>query len=197
MRGVFALALVTMVVTAPARGQTVGAGASPGRAAYRPDVQWNDGPYYTTNHWNAYAPHPSPTNGLMTSDPTGLPYGSFARSNYSAFTPGQGALYAYDQGFSPYSGYAAWYKAEYQVEPTRAKVLSAESNFFRSAPRLPGATTVGSLLEALPVPAATSPSSSGQSTTRGASPARVIQPGTLPAAPRTRGIALYRSIPRN
>lgn len=195
MRAVFALALVAMAVTAPARGQTVGAGASPGRAAYRPNVQWNDGPFYTTNHWNAYSPRSSPTNELTTTDPTGLPYGSFARSSFGAFTPGQGALLPYDEGFSPYSGYSGWYKTEYQVVPTRSRVLSAESHFFQSAPRLPGARTVGLAQGTLPAPAATPLAGAGRSLPRGALAAKVIQRGAPPAAPRSRGIALYRSIP--
>jgi len=194
MRRVLALALVAWLAGDRVEGQSIANGASPGRASYRPDGQWNDGPFYTASHWNPYAPHASPSNGLTTSDPTGLPYGAFARSDYSAFRPGRGALYSYDEGFSPYSGYAAWYRAEYGVVPTRAKVVAASTRFFRSAPRLPEIPTARPSPEISPVPTTTIPRRTGGAPAVRAMTAKVVQPGALPPAARSRGIAVYRSI---
>jgi hypothetical protein len=197
MRRFLALAFVAMAALNPAHAQTVAAGASPGRASYRPDVQWNDGPFYTTSHWNPYAPHLNYFNGLTTTDVTGLPYGAFARSDFSAFRPGTSTLYSYDQGFTPYAGYAEWYKKTYDVTPTRPMVANADNRFFRSAPRLGGVQP----LESYPIfaPArGTAPALPGpvrEMSSPGVARAKVIQQAGLAAHPRTRGPAIYRSIP--
>ncbi len=198
MRRVLALALVAWVAGDRAEGQSVGGGASPGRASYRPDAQWNDGPFYTASHWNPYAPNASSFNGLTTSDPTGLPYGAFARSDFSAFRPGTSTLYPYDQGFTPYAGYAEWYKKTYNVTPTRPMVANADNRFFRSAPRLGGVQPVDTYPIFAPT-RGTTPALPGpvrDLSNPGVARAKVIrQQASLAVQPRARGVALYRSIP--
>ena len=138
-----AIALASLAAQGAARGQSIGFGASPGRAAYRPAVQWNDGPYFrAASHWDPYAPHhrPSPSD-LIASAPPSIPRKRrtqlYPHGVYSPFYPNQGTLYNYSEGFSPYSGFAPWYKATYQFTPSREQVQNGRAQFFRSAPRPP------------------------------------------------------------
>jgi hypothetical protein len=117
---------------AQAGAQGVGPGASPGRASFRPQALWNDGPYFTVGHTNPYLPHPSIWTGLVTSDPDRPPYANWPRGHYSTFNPEQGALYPYEEGFSAYSGYADWYKEVNDFEPTPEDIERAKILFLRS-----------------------------------------------------------------
>ena len=129
----------TLLVTAgvSASAQSIGSGASPGRAAYRPRSDWNNGPFYTVNHVDPYGPRPAVDTGLIESDPSLPPFGNVPHGRYAAVTPGRGALTPYGQGFSAYSGYADWYGRTYGVAATRERVVQARTLFFRSAPAPP------------------------------------------------------------
>jgi hypothetical protein len=145
------------LVPAPARGQSLGYGASPGpRYAYRPTSQWNNGPYYTVPHWNAYAPHRTSPANLYDSMPLVPPWTTGPHGLYPTFFPGQGTLYRYAEGFSPYSGFSNWYAQDYRVDATREVVQQARTMFFRSAPRPPEGV-LPPLPPARPVPTATQP----------------------------------------
>jgi len=135
LRIIWAMALGLVLLAAPARGQTVGFGASPGRASYRPDSQWNNGPFYTTSHVNPYAPHATAYDSQYYSEPIAPPYDLAPHGRFSPYSPGAGTLYRYDQGFSPLSGYAGWYERTYNFKPTDDNIASARTDFFRSAPR--------------------------------------------------------------
>ncbi len=179
-----AILLAGMAATCPARGQTIGYGASPGRAAYRPQAQWNNGPFYTTQHVNPYAPHPIATTNLYAVEPLVPPYTSGPHGVYSPFYPGIGRLYDYSEGFSPYSGFAPWYQATYRINPSRELVQQARSRFFRSAPRPPFG-----VLPPLPPPRLVTVAPSRPEPS-GVTQARVVEAGRArPAA----GVRVYRS----
>lgn len=167
--------------------QSIGAGSSPGRASYRPQSDWNNGPFYTVNHVNPYSPRPSVSNDLIESQPGLPPYSNGPRGAYANYTPGQGRLSPYAEGFSPYSGYSKWYLKTYGVNPTRENVERARAAFFRSAPRPPAG-----VLPALP------PAVNGRARTqKSAIRAKVVErprpaakPGAAARAPQT---PIYRS----
>jgi hypothetical protein len=126
------IALVVLAAPGASSAQSVGAGASPGRAAYRPEVEWNTGPYYTVPHVNPYLPHQRTDNFLMDTDAPGPPYNTAPRGHYDAFSPARGDVYPYAEGFSPYSGYANWYKRTNNFRPTEDDVKRATQMYFRS-----------------------------------------------------------------
>jgi hypothetical protein len=138
-----------------ALAQSVGWGASPGRASYRPEGQWNDGPFYTAPHVNPYLPHRAADNFLISADPSSFPYSTAPRGHYDAYTPGKGPVFPYAEGFSPYSGYADWFKKTYNFEPTRAQLERAVSMYFRSGG--PRVGVIDPARAASPSPAQTAP----------------------------------------
>ena len=136
LRSILAPLLIFLLLPPQSHAQSYGPGDSPGRAAYRPSSQWNDGPFYTTPHWNPYAPHRASSTDLFASMPGNPPYSTAPRGLYANTNP-NAPLYRYSEGFSPYSGYSSWYKKSYSVDPTRDRVIQARTQFFRSAPRPP------------------------------------------------------------
>src|SRR4051794_12079167 len=78
-----------------ASAQSVGPGDSPGRAAYRPESQWDNGPFYTAPHVNPSLPHRGVDNFLLEADPSTFPYTSAPRGHFDAFSPGRGPVYPY------------------------------------------------------------------------------------------------------
>ncbi len=130
--GLIAIMLGVQVSSAPA--QTVGPGDSPGRASYRTPASWNNGPYYTVHHVDPYGPRPAVDTGQIETDPSLPPFGGVPHGRFAAATPNRGSLTPYAQGFSPYSGYANWYRQSYGVVPTRENIVRARTLFFRSAP---------------------------------------------------------------
>ncbi len=121
-----------------ADAQSIGYGASPGRAAYRPNSQWNNGPYYTAPHVDPYAPHPAVWTGLYAQQALVPPWTRTGPHGlYTWFYPGNGTLYPYVEGFSPYSGFAPWYARTYEIVPNREVAQGARDAFFRSAPYPP------------------------------------------------------------
>jgi hypothetical protein len=117
-----------------ARAQSVGFGASPGRASYRPAAQWNNGPYYTAPHWDPYAPRWSIWTGLVYNDPNAPPYTNWPRGRFTTFYPERSTLYTYQQGFAPFSGFAPWYERTYNFTPTERELAVASGRYFRSSP---------------------------------------------------------------
>lgn len=182
--------LLSVAAAGPVSGQSVGYGASPGRAAYRPSVQWNDGPYFTTPHINPYAPHPRAATNLYEAEPLAPPWSTAPHGLYSTFYPGRGVLYGYDEGFSPYSGFSAWYARTYNIVPTREVVQQGRSRFFRSAP-LPPAGVLPPLPPGRPVMIA--PTGIRQVTGTAANPPNVTAPGPPQLRPRAGSIPVYRS----
>jgi hypothetical protein len=193
--GAFALGLaVAAVPTGPASGQTVGLGASPGRAAYRPESQWNTGPFYTVPHVNPYLPHRRNDNFLMETDAPGPPYNLAPRGHYDAFSPGRGPVYPYAEGFSPYSGYADWYLRAHHYRPTEKQVERAIDMYFRSGgPRVnvidPAAAA---LTRTAPAPSATS---SPTPRPRADPPTMRVYVPAGAKGPAARGITVYRGAP--
>ncbi len=120
-----------------ALGQSLGYGASPGRAGYRPSDQWNNGPFYTALHVEPYAPHLSAATNLYRVEPLAPPWSTAPHGLYGPYYPGRGVLHPYEQGFSPYSGFSNWYVRAYGVDPSREVVQRSRALFFRSAPRPP------------------------------------------------------------
>src|SRR5262249_35928370 len=113
--GAITVKIAAAVLVFPSAGPRVqaqgyGFGDAPGRAAYRPSSLWNDGPYYTAPHWNPYGPRPAVTTSLYYYDAMMPPYGNQPRAMVTNYYPWQGSLYPYQQGFSPFSGYAAWFQ---------------------------------------------------------------------------------------
>ena len=184
IRLTLAILLAGVAAVSTARGQSTGYGASPGRASYRPDWQWNNGPFYTTPHVNPYAPHAASTTNLYFAEPIVPPYSSYPHGLYSQFYPGAGPLYSYNEGFSPYSGFAPWYRATYGVNPTRDLVQQARTRFFRSAPRPPAG-----VLPPLPPPRLVTVSPSQPQLPK-ATPARVVVAAPARAAAT---VPIYRS----
>ncbi|MCA1685163.1 MAG: hypothetical protein LC745_04105 [Planctomycetia bacterium] len=178
-----AIGLSVALAADPARGQSVGYGSSPGRAAYRPDAQWNNGPFYTVPHVNPYAPRPTAPTNLYGVEPQAPPWSTEPHGLYSPYYPGRGVLNPYSEGFSPYSGFSAWYARDYGVEGNREQVQQARTLFFRSAPRPP----VG-VLPPLPPPSPVT--ISPQAVSR---PDRPPLPGRPPAGPARAAIPVYRS----
>ncbi|MFO0909298.1 MAG: hypothetical protein U0794_13260 [Isosphaeraceae bacterium] len=119
--------------TEPTRAQTVGFGSSPGRAAYRPAGQWNNGPFYTVGHWDPWSPRPAHDTGLYYSRINEPPFNSEPRGVNSTFEPGRGATHPYAQGFSPFSGYADWYRRTYGFTPTNRELAQATRQYFQSS----------------------------------------------------------------
>jgi hypothetical protein len=181
--------------------QMFGSGASPGRGSYRPESVWNDGPYYTATHVNPYLPHQRVDNFLIEADPINAPYTSAPRGHYDAFSPGRGPVFPYAEGFSPYSGFADWYKKTYNFEPTKAQIEQAMRMYFRSGgPRVgaidpaAAAGAQAEVVRAFPSPAASTRSARGGATSgaaRTSTKPRVDAPGAVRGgqAPRTR---IYR-----
>lgn len=134
--------LASVVLGTRVEAQSVGVGSSPGRAAYRPDAQWNNGPFYTVPHVSPYAPRPAQDTGLIYNDAWMPPYTNGPHIPYPAYQTTRGALAPYAEGFSPYSGYANWYKRTYDFDPTDRQILNARKQFFRSgAPYVPPAAS--------------------------------------------------------
>ena len=183
-----ALGLALLVAVGGSNAQSVGSGASPGRAAYRPQGDWNDGPYYTVNHVNPYTPKSAVANDLFESQPTQPPYSNGPRGIYGEFTPDRGSLKPYSEGFSPYSGYSRWYQKTYGVNPTREDVERARAAFFRSAPRPPAG-----VLPALPPSGLVQPLTVQKPATRTKIVERSNQPVKPTAGTRARRIPIYRS----
>ncbi len=181
--------------------QSVGAGASPGRAAYRPAGQWNDGPFYSVPHWDAYAPRRGIDTGLPYSEANAPPYTSEPRGTNVAYDPARGPLHSYAQGFSPFSGYASWYQQANHFTPTGRDLSAATTQYFRSSP-IPADPRylAPEVSRAYYAPPAAPTVISARPATRqaAANPAapRVETPGT-PArnAPAARGPVIYRFLP--
>ena len=149
-----------------AAGQTYGPGDSPGRAAYRTSSSWNNGPFYTAPHWDPWAARPKVSNDLPSSHAQLPPYSNQPRGSYAEYDPGPGRLYPYQQGFSPYSGYASWYQKTYGVVPDERNLSSAARAYFRSSP----------------IPA--SPRYVAPAVTEALNP-RIISPTAIPSTTRT------------
>jgi hypothetical protein len=177
--------LVFCITAGGASAQSVGWGASPGRAAYRPESQWNNGPYYTTPHVNPYLPHRDPDTFFFRSDPADPPYSLAPRGRFDAFSPGRGPVFLYAEGFSPYSGYAAWYQKTYGFKPTEQQVKRAIEMYFRSGG--PRAAVVDPARVAGVSPSAATPAP------RPATTRRLAATTTAPASSGVRSpIPLYR-----
>jgi hypothetical protein len=181
------LAVALMALGATTHAQTVGPGASPGRAAYRPNAQWNNGPFYTTPHWNPYSPHPTSSTNLYFAEPLLPPWTNGPHGLYSTFYPGQGTVYPYAEGFSPYSGFSSWYVRSYNVDATREVVQQARTLFFRSAPRPPDG-----VLPPLPPPRIVPAFRSTPLLANGSSLKGDV-PGQPPIGPPQAMIPIYRS----
>jgi len=211
---------VLAAAVGPADAQSIGFGASPGRASWRPSYQWNNGPYYTASHWNPYAPHNSLTNGLIYNEPSAPPYSTEPRGFYGPFTPGRGALGPYDEGYSAYSGYGDWYLAATGFVPTEEDYARSKVLFLRSG--APDVDTVGPDLYAVPAvavnvatapppavvappaprpaepPAAPVPPAPAPAVAPNPGAAAVIRPGAGPRAPAAvvnRTVPIYRPGP--
>ncbi|MGE3818990.1 MAG: hypothetical protein AB7I30_06105, partial [Isosphaeraceae bacterium] len=116
-----------------ANAQNFGMGASPGRGAYRPQGLWN-GPFYSAPHVNPWSPGSPGWTGLISSEPSLPPYGNAPRGVYSSYSGSGGTTYPYQEGFSPYSGYADWYVKANGIKPSAEDVVAATRAFFRSSP---------------------------------------------------------------
>lgn len=116
-----------------ALAQNFGLGASPGRGAYRPEGLWN-GPFYSAPHANPWSPGGISSNDLNSSPATLPPYGNAPRGVYSAYSSGGGATLPYQEGFSPFSGYADWYVKAHGIKPTAEDIARATRQYFRSSP---------------------------------------------------------------
>lgn len=185
------LVLVLLLTGNMAFAQSVGFGASPGRASYRPEAQWNNGPYYTTRHENPYLPRPAADTGMINSLANLPPFADGPHGLFANYTAGEGALYPYAQGFSAYSGFASWYEKTYGFTPTREQVEKARAEFFRSAPRPPAG-----VLPPLPPPSSgtarvTTVANARKTVTAAAAPT-VTQARPGEAMPRSR-TRVYRS----
>lgn len=125
-----------MVLAGPAEapGQGVGPGSSPGRAAYRPEWQWNNGPYQAVGHWDPYAPHAFRPADLLYSEPIDPPFSNQPRALYGTYDPARPRLQPYAQGFSPFAGYAPWFQKEHRFTPSRRDLVEASGLYFRSSP---------------------------------------------------------------
>jgi hypothetical protein len=182
-----------------ARGQSYGFGSSPGRASYRPPSQWNNGPYYTAPHVDPYAPRPAVWTGYIYYVPSLPPYGSEPHAPVTAFYAQQGTLYPYQQGFSPFSGYADWYERVYDFVPTERDLARAAVQYFRSSP-IPAdpsyiAPAVSQALYAptVLVPGAR-PASQPAAAAGGVTRPKVEVPQTPPPPTSPRGPAVYRGL---
>ena len=171
--------------------QTVGYGSSPGRAAYRTPEQWNSGPYYTTYHIDPYAPHRMPDTTLQYSEPTASPFGDAPRGRFGTFSPSQGNLYRYEQGFSPLSDYADWYRQTYRFTPNDDQILNARRDFFRSAP-IQSYVRVLPPLPGIPGPSSAVAAAPAQRTTEDAR-AKLVRPSAVRAPIRSNRAVIYRS----
>ena len=187
------LALVAGLLAsgATSRAQSIGPFASPGRAAYRPQSDWNNGPFYTVNHVNPYAPHQSNyAPNLNVSLPSVPPYTNGPHGFYGTYTPGRGTLYPYEEGFSPYSGYSAWYQQAHGLVPTRSDVVRGRDTFFRSAPRPPAG-----VLPPLPPAVVTPPRvvAVRPNAQPRPAPVQVLTPGRAGGAASAPRVMIYRS----
>ncbi|GAC1463324.1 MAG: hypothetical protein NVSMB9_00650 [Isosphaeraceae bacterium] len=176
--------------------QSVGEGSSPGRASYRPAEQWNDGPFYTATHWDAFSPHQMRGIGLFAQVPLAPPFSMSPHGMFDAFSPGQGPLFEYAEGFSPYSGYSEWYLSQYRIQPTTEDLVRARAQFFRSAPRppegvlpdLPEQRRKETFSAILPLPL--SPAGARKTGKSG----KVYDPGTLRRSEVSKALPIYRSL---
>lgn len=180
-------------IGAPVSAQTVGFGSSPGRASYRPASSWNDGPYYSTAHWNPYAPRRAVSNDFIESEPSQPPFGNVPHGLWGTYTPGRGALYPYAEGFSPYSGFADWYQSTYNFTPTRDQIITARTMFFESAPRPPDGVLPP--LPPAPPPATVVVARSRVRRPRPRTPSELRRPKVVvpTPAPAAMGVRVYRS----
>lgn len=177
------ICLLAVFTTAdhPALAQSAGNGSSPGRAAYRPAGEWNNGPFYTAPHVDPYAPRAGSSSGLIASDPSAPPYSSEPRGKYGDAYPESAPLRQYEQGFSPYSGYANWYKQTYGVDPTEKQLAQASAAYFRSSPVGPNVRTlapsVSQAIAAQSAPAArrTAAAAKARTATETLPPPRVVR----------------------
>lgn len=184
---VLAFGGLCLAAASGAPGQSIGPGASPGRAAYRPASQWNDGPYYTVPHWDPWAPRAAVFNDYYYNDADAMPYTNAPRGRFNAYDPGVVPLYPYAQGFSPFAGYSDWYKEANNFEPGRRDLAAAAGQYFRSSP-IPADPRylAPSVAEALYAPEPTVPAASRRAAARPAAPRlEVPRPESVPRERRT------------
>lgn len=188
---IYFISMMALGVSPASRAQTVGFGSSPGRAAYRTPAQWNSGPYYTTYHIDPYAPHQMPDTALQFSEPTASPFGDAPRGRFATYSPTQGNVYPYDQGFSPLSGYADWYRQTYRFTPDDDQILNARREFFRSAPFVSYVRALPPL-SGIPGTASSVQAAPARRATEDARP-KVVKPQAVPAPARSNRAIIYRS----
>jgi hypothetical protein len=189
--------LIVAFSVKPARAQSYGAGDSPGRAAYRPPANWNNGPFYTAPHWDPWAPRREASTSLIYTDAQDPPYTNQPRGPFTEYYPERARLYPYQDGFSPFSGYADWYQRTYGVVPDENNLAGAAAAYFWSSPIPPDPRYLApAVSNALYNPTTTT--ASGPTTTAPvADPTRprVVLP--LPPSPRRQPgrVVIYRGVP--
>jgi hypothetical protein len=134
VRLVLSVFLIVAASVRPARAQSYGAGDSPGRAAYRTPASWNNGPFYTAPHWDPWAPRREASTSLIYTEAQAPPFTNQPRGPYTEYYPEKARLYPYQEGFSPFSGYADWYQKKYGVVPDEDNLAGAAEAYFRSSP---------------------------------------------------------------
>jgi hypothetical protein len=189
----WALVASLWAVGPEASAQSVGRGASPGRAAYRPESQWNNGPFYTVPHVDPYGPRGPSSVDLPHTDPDAPPYTTEPRGRYGAYDSEGASLRPYDQGFSPFSGYGSWYLRANNFTPTDRDLTGATARYFKSSPIPPRPRYMApAVAGAYYAPPKVASSRNATPARPKAAQPRLEVPKAPTTAPKPRGTVVYR-----